>query len=327
MDVISDYDLTGHNTFGLASRAEFGAIVAERGDVAELAEFAASRDLPLRIVGGGSNLLLRERIDGVVGLMATRGKTIAERQDGQILVTAQAGEDWPAFVEWSVGQGLGGLENLAGIPGTVGAAPVQNIGAYGVELKDRFRALTAYDLVDRQERVFEPGECGFSYRQSVFKSTGRFVILDVTLALPEPWRPILDYRGLDDLPAGVDARAVMERVIAVRRSKLPDWRVLGNAGSFFHNPVVSLETAERIDGVPRYPQADGRVKLSAAWLIDACGLKGLRQGRAGVHDGHALILVNHGHATYDEVSGLAARIQATVRERFGVDLVQEPITV
>ena len=203
---------------------------------------------------------------------------------------------------------------------------MQNIGAYGVELADRFDSLTAWDTTDDTTRRFLCNDLGFSYRQSMLKQTGgRYIVLDVTLALPAPWKPILSYPGLDDLPADADADTIHARVVNVRRSKLPDWRLIGNAGSFFHNPIVSADVADRIAGVPRWAQPDGRVKLSAAWLIDTCGFKGSRAGNAGVYDKHALILVNHGGATYGEVAGLATNIRNTVAERFGVSLTQEPL--
>lgn len=327
MQIITDFDLTSHNTFGLACRARYGVCVTASAEIGELARFAAQHRLPLHVIGGGSNLLLREEVEGVVAVMETRGREIIDGDDGHVLVRAMAGEDWPDFVSWTVGQGLGGLENLAGIPGTVGAAPVQNIGAYGVELKDRFAALTAWDSVEGRSVVFGPDDCSFDYRQSVFKTTDRYIILDVTLCLPRPWRPVLDYRGLDVLAVDTDAHTVMTRVLELRRQKLPDWRTLGNAGSFFHNPVVAAPVAERMAGVPRYDQPDGSVKLSAAWLIEACGLKGAREGQAGIYDGHALILVNHGGATFADVSRLATRVRDDVLSRFGVVLVQEPVTV
>lgn len=327
MQIIPDFDLTSHNTFGLGSRARHAACVTADADLAEITTFAAAHRLPLRVIGGGSNLLLRETLEGVALVMATKGRSILAQEVDRILVRAAAGEDWPDFVAWTVGQGLGGLENLAGIPGTVGAAPVQNIGAYGVELQDRFVSLTAWDTVGGQPVTFGFEPCGFGYRQSIFKTTDRYIILDVTLSLPRPWYPVLDYKGLYDLPGNADPRRVMERVLDLRRRKLPDWRVLGNAGSFFHNPVVSASVANGIAGAPRHAQADGTVKLSGAWLIEACGLKGVREGKAGVYDGHALIIVNHGGATFANVSRLASRVREAVRERFGVVLEQEPITV
>lgn len=327
MDLVTDFDLSRNNTFGLASTAKYGAIIGDENEIGELSQFAKSRNLPLHIIGGGSNLVLRERVEGVVALMATKGKRIIGHHGEMTLITAAAGEDWPSFVEWTVNQGHGGLENLAGIPGTVGAAPVQNIGAYGLELADRFHELTAYDLEQDCVRKFAPDECGFGYRQSHFKSSGRYAILDVTFALPKVWRPNTGYAGLDDLTGELAVADVMNRVLELRLSKLPDWRMIGNAGSFFHNPVVPEALADRIAGGPRYMQADGRIKLSAAWLIDSCGLKGAREGGAGIYENHALIVVNHGTATFSDISGLTTRIQGAVKERFGVELVQEPLII
>lgn len=326
MHLAPHFDLSPFNTMGLVSHAQFGALISERGQIDELTQFAQSSGLAHHVIGGGSNLVLRDELNAVIGIMATKGRSIERRSDGTALVTAQAGEDWSEFVAWTIAQGVPGLENLAGIPGTVGAAPVQNIGAYGVELADRFVSLTAWDTIDHQERRFDRQACQFSYRQSLFKQTaGRFIVLDVTFALPPTWTPILSYPGLDTLPTDADAATIMERVLSLRRSKLPDWHILGNAGSFFHNPVVQPELADTIAGVPRYPQPDGRVKLSAAWLIDACGLKGQQLGQAGVYQNHALIIVNHGGATYSDISQLAAKIRQSVQDRFGVTLTQEPI--
>ncbi|GLQ54030.1 UDP-N-acetylmuramate dehydrogenase [Devosia nitrariae] len=326
MELTPDFDLSPFNTLGLASKARYGAVISARDEIGELMAFAASAGLPLHIVGGGSNLVLRDDLEAVVGVMAIKGRTIERRDDGSALVTAKAGEDWSQFVAWTVSEGLRGLENLAGIPGTVGAAPIQNIGAYGVELAERLESLTVLDTQDGKERRFTPDECKFSYRQSLFKQLrGRFIVTEATFALPRAWAPVLTYPGLDSLPRDADASVIMERVLTLRASKLPDWRVIGNVGSFFHNPVVRPEMADAITGGPRYPQPDGTVKLSAAWLIDACGLKGHRHGQAGIYEGHALIVVNHGGATYREVSELSAKVSGAVEERFGVTLTREPI--
>ena len=321
-----DFDLSGFNTLGLSARARYGSTITDGADVAELAAFAGAQGLPLHIIGGGSNLVLRDRLNAVVGIMATRGRSAVAHADGGTLVTAQAGEDWSEFVAWTVAEGFPGLENLAGIPGTVGAAPIQNIGAYGVEVADRLHALTAWDIVEQRERQFTRDECKFSYRQSRFKQDGgRYIVLDVTFLLPSPWVPILAYAGLDQLPADANAATIMNRVLSLRGSKLPNWRELGNVGSFFHNPVVTTEVADNIAGVPRYPQADGTVKLSAAWLIEACGLKGHQEGQAAVYRNHALILVNLGGATYDDIRQLAQTIKQAVMQRFGIALTQEPL--
>ena len=326
MDLIPDFDLTRLNTLGLPSRARLGAVLTSAADIEELSRLAEAENLPLHILGGGSNVVLRPEIPAVVGIMAAKGRAAEARADGTVLVTAQAGEDWSEFVAWTVGQGLSGLENLGGIPGTVGAAPVQNIGAYGVEFADRFESLTVWDLADRQRRTFTRDDCAFSYRQSRFKqAAGRYVVLDVTLALPARWTPVLTYPPLDKLPAGTSAAEIHQHVLAVRASKLPDWRMLGNAGSFFHNPIVTPAIADAIPGVPRFPQPDGTVKLSAAWLIDSCGLKGTREGHAGIYEKHALVLVNHGGATYADISRLSARVKQTVQGRYGVLLTQEPL--
>jgi len=325
IDLVEDFDLTPWNTMGLASRAAFGAVVASTDQLVALAGRARADGVPFHVVGQGSNLLLRPRIDGIVAVMATRGVAVDDSASDTVLVTAQAGENWHGLVERTVTQGLPGLENLAGIPGTVGAAPVQNIGAYGLELADRFHSLLAWDLDERRICRFDGPDCRFAYRNSVFKaSAGRYVVLEVTLALPRDWQPVLGYAGLRELPPDSDAETIMRQVVAIRASKLPDWRQQGNAGSFFHNPVVSPAVADTIEGGPRFPHPDG-VKLSAAWLIDACGFKGYRLGNAGVSDRHALVLVNRGGATYAEIAQLAATIRAAVSARFGVTLTQEPL--
>jgi UDP-N-acetylmuramate dehydrogenase len=324
-----ELDLQRHNTFGLPARARFGASITQRDELALLLSEAAARNLPFRVLGGGSNVVLRPFFDGIVGLMAIKGREILGRQGDRMLVRVEAGENWHQIVEWTVQNDLPGLENLAAIPGTVGAAPIQNIGAYGCELVERFASLEALDTLDGTIRRFDRDECGFSYRQSVFKRTpGRFVVLSVILALPTDWRPNLAYPGLNDLPADVDAQTVMQAVVAVRGRKLPDWRKTGNAGSFFHNPIVEASVADALAAAhpeaPRYPGSDGRVKLSAAWLIERCGFKGYRLGGAGISEQHALVVVNNGGATQQQISDLAALIVETVRTRFGVELVQEP---
>ena len=319
------FDLSSFNTLGLTAHARYGGQITDRAQVAQLAQFAQAKGLPLHVIGGGSNLVLRDELDAVVGIMATRGRSSEPHADGT-LVTAQAGEDWSAFVAWTVSEGFAGLENLAGIPGTVGAAPIQNIGAYGLEVADRLYTLTAWDTVEQRERQFTRDECGFSYRQSRFKQDGgRYIVLEVTFLLPQIWVPILAYAGLDQLPADADAATIMHRVLSLRGSKLPDWRELGNVGSFFHNPVVTTKTADGIVGVSRYPQPDGTVKLSAAWLIEACDLKGHQEGQAAVYRNHALILVNLGGATYGDIRQLAQTIKQTVLQRFGIELTQEPL--
>lgn len=320
----ADFDLSARNTLGLRSRARFGGVLTEVAQIAEAVRFARAMALPFHLLGGGSNCVLAPEVPTVVGIAGLMGRRV-ERTSGGSRIVARAGEEWDGLVRWAVAQGIGGLENLAGIPGRVGAAPVQNIGAYGVELSDVLEAVTALDTISGEMRRFTAAECRLAYRHSRFKDTpGRYLIAEVALLLPGGWRPVLDYAGLADLPGDCGPGQVMRAVLARRGARLPDWRQTGNAGSFFHNPVVPEEVVGRIPAAAGRPVAGG-VKLSAGWLLEACGFKGRRQGGAGFSDRHALVLVNHGAATFDDVTELAAQAVAAVRTRFGVTLVQEPV--
>lgn len=323
LPLTADFDLTGHNTLGLTSRALYGGRLRAVSQIAEAVAFARAEGLPFHLLGGGSNVVLAPEVPAVVGLMDLRGRRIEEAPEG-LRVTASAGESWDDLVRWTVAQGAGGLENLAGIPGTVGAAPIQNIGAYGVELSDVFEGLTALDTATGRLVRFARADCAFGYRTSRFKTEpGRYIVLEVSLVLPRPWRAVRSYAGLQDLPEDSDAAAIMEAVLTRRRARLPDWRVTGNAGSFFHNPVVPARLAERIPDAPAH-DVDGGIKLSAGWLLEACGFKGYRHGGAGFHEGHALVLVNHGGASFGDVRDLATQARNAVHARFGVWLEQEP---
>lgn len=332
IDLIADFDLSARNTLALRARSLFGAEIRQAEDIPALIDLGAARDLPLRILGGGSNVVLSEAFDGVTAVMAIGGRRVlSDDRDGTI-IEAGAGEGWSDLVGWSVGQGLGGLENLVSIPGTVGAAPVQNIGAYGAELADFFHSLTAYDRTERRVVSMDRDACGFGYRDSTFKrQPDRYVITSVRLRLPKPWTPNLGFAGLADLgeQAGLAPADVMARVAAIRASKLPDWRLEPNAGSFFQNPVVPADQAAAIVAefpeAPNFPQPDGRRKLSAAWLIEKSGLKGFRLGAAGTSERHALVVVNRGGASAADIAGLADHIKATVQGRFGVMLHVEPV--
>jgi UDP-N-acetylmuramate dehydrogenase len=287
---------------------------------------------PLRILGGGSNLVPGERVDGTVIQVALKGRALLGEDSDAWYVTAAAGENWHDFVQWTLAQGWPGLENLSLIPGTVGAAPIQNIGAYGVELKDRFHALTALSLHDGHACVFTPEQCAFGYRDSVFKQAeaGKWLIAEVLFRLPKRWQPVLDYGDLRARLGGdITPQAVAEAVIATRRSKLPDPAQIGNAGSFFHNPVVTADVADLLKAahpmLPCYPQADGRVKLAAGWLIEQCGWKGKALGPVGMFAQQALVLVNHGGACAADVHALMQAVQNEVQTRFGVKLMPEPV--
>ncbi len=328
MHLVPDFDLSPHNTLGLSSSARFGVEVFTADDAREAVQQSRQEELPLRVLGGGSNVILHRRFDGLLGLMRIEGIERVRRGDGGWSVSAGAGVNWHALVKWTLQNDMPGLENLAGIPGTVGAAPIQNIGAYGVELADRFETLVALDTHTLSLTRFSHDDCTFSYRDSLFKrEPGRFIIVEVTLALPSAWQPVTSYAGLEAL-GNAPAQEIMQTVVALRTSKLPDWKVIGNVGSFFHNPIVPSDVAKRLredhPALPVFDLPDGRAKLSAGWLIDRCGLKGKRIGGAGVSEGHALVVVNHGDAREEDIAALADYIRGTVAERYGVNLTQEP---
>lgn len=334
LTIEANRSLKPFNTFAVDQRAQYFAEAHSDADVYEAIARARQLGVPLLPLGGGSNLLLTRDVPALVLHMASRGKRIIDESAGQVIVEVEAGEPWHPFVLWSLEQGLMGLENLSLIPGTVGASPIQNIGAYGVEIKDVFSGLTALDIETGALRDFALADCAFAYRDSVFKQMpGRYLILRVRFALRRqaplhleygPIRQRLAEQGVVE-PTAVD---VSRAVCAIRSEKLPDPRELGNAGSFFKNPLVSAETAHALRAaypdLVAYPQDAGLVKLAAGWLIERAGWKGFRDGDAGVHRLQALVLVNHGQATGEQLLGLARRIQADVLERFDVSLEIEP---
>ncbi|MND23528.1 UDP-N-acetylenolpyruvoylglucosamine reductase [compost metagenome] len=326
--------LKPYNTFGIDVKARYFTQAHDDQEVRQALAQAQQGGVPVLVIGGGSNLLLTRDIDALVLHMASRGRRVLSDDGERIVVEAEAGEPWHPFVQWALAQGYCGLENLSLIPGTVGAAPMQNVGAYGVEIKDVFVGLTALDRETGELRDFGLAECAFGYRDSLFKrNPGRWLILRVRFALSRTLQAHLDYGPVRQRLAeqGVTeptAQAISEAICSIRREKLPDPAELGNAGSFFKNPVVSAELVERIraqyPGVVAYPQADGQVKLAAGWLIEQAGWKGHREGDAGVHRLQSLVLVNYGQASGAQMHALARRIQADILERFGVELEMEP---
>ena len=338
------------NTFGIAARADTLVRVRGEDDVRDLLRHALLDQAPKLILGGGSNVVLTGDVKGVVLKVEVPGRRVVRETDRHVIVEAGAGENWHDLVTWTLDQGLPGLENLALIPGTVGASPVQNIGAYGVELQDRFHALDAIDLLTGEVFTLDAAQCGFGYRDSVFKHVpaqpgdfglaGRALILRVRFALPRAWQPVLGYLDLERRmqEEGVrqpSARQIFDWIVAIRRAKLPDPAVIGNAGSFFKNPTVTPEQCQDIIArdpkIVHYALPDGRIKLAAGWLIDACGWKGKTVGKAAVYEKQALVLVNRGHGadsvTGGEVMTLAKAIQTSVYERFGIRLEPEPVVV
>ncbi|NMX36043.1 UDP-N-acetylmuramate dehydrogenase [Pseudomonas sp. WS 5413] len=334
LDVQPQVSLKAFNSFGIDVRAQWFAEAHSDADVREGLAYAAAQQLPLLVIGGGSNLLLTQDIPALVLRMATQGIRVLHDDGQQVVVEAEAGEAWHPFVLWTLAQGFSGLENLSLIPGTVGAAPMQNIGAYGVEIKDVFAGLTALDRQTGELRDFSLEECNFAYRDSLFKhEVGRWLILRVRFTLNRVAHLKLGYgpvqqRLAEQGIAQATPSDVSRAICSIRSEKLPDPAVLGNAGSFFKNPLVSQELAAQLQlqypDLVAYPQADGQVKLAAGWLIEKAGWKGFREGDAGVHRLQALVLVNYGAATGLDISSLAQRIQRDIAERFKVDLEMEP---
>ncbi len=330
--------LRHHNSFGLPAVAASLVRIGSEADVRRVVDHPELGLAPKFILGGGSNVVLTRDITDLVLKVEIMGKHLLREDAAAWIVEAGAGEPWAPFVAWTLDQGFPGLENLALIPGSVGASPVQNIGAYGVELKDRFDSLDAVDLVTGRGVTLTAAECQFGYRDSVFKGllAGKSLITRVRFRLPRPWRPVLGYLELDRKMAETgnsspDARTIFDWICAVRRAKLPDPAEIGNAGSFFKNPVVTAEQCRDIIGrdpeIVHYPLPDGSFKLAAGWLIDACGWKGKTVGNAGVYEKQALVLVNRGGATGAEVVTLARAIQESVYGRFGIRLEPEPIII
>ncbi len=335
MRIETNIDLTALNTFALPSVAKRLLRIRSEKDACRLLRDSGLAGLPRAILGGGSNVILPPTLSDVVLKVEISGKRLLEERPDAWMVEVGAGEVWHDVVAWTIAMGWPGLENLALIPGTAGAAPIQNIGAYGVELKERFDALDAVDLETGQSVHMAHDDCGFGYRESVFKRelAGRYLVTRIRLRLPKPWRPAVDYPDLQRRArlAGrhtLDAQQVFDWVCAVRKAKLPDPADWGNAGSFFKNPVVGetirRELVRNEPEIPSFPQPDGTFKLSAGWMIEACGWKGRCMGNVGVYEQQALVLVNRGGATAAEVFALAAEIRESVRKRFGVTLEMEP---
>lgn len=323
------------NTFGIDVKARYLAEVADLGAVQQLLDHPVFQRERRLILGGGSNILFTRDFEGLVIHNRIVGKRIIKETDSEVVVEVGAGENWHAFVEHCLSRNWGGIENLSLIPGTTGAAPIQNIGAYGVEIQRVLEWVDGVDLMTGTIRRFTRDECRLGYRESVFKHTLRekFFISSITLRLTRKnhrldtqygaIREVLERRNITT----PTVRDVSDAVIYIRRSKLPDPAVIGNAGSFFKNPLVSLEQAETMrksfPGMPSYPSDNQNVKIPAGWLIEQCGWKGKKFGRAGVHEQQALVLVNLGGASGEEILSLSERILASVREKFGVNLSKE----
>ncbi|MEO6801451.1 MAG: UDP-N-acetylmuramate dehydrogenase [Rhodanobacter sp.] len=324
------------NTLRVAARATLLADIRDAAKLPELLDFPSVRQSRLLVLGEGSNVLFTGDFAGTVLLMSTRGVQVESGGDN-VRIAVASGERWDDFVRWTLGQGLAGLENLILIPGTVGAAPIQNIGAYGCEVAEFIESVEAWDIRERRVVTLDHATCAFAYRDSLFKhEPGRYIVTAVRFVLPRS-RPLrTDYAGIaEELQhMGVDRPApfhVAEAVVRLRTRKLPDPAVIGNAGSFFKNPMVEARQVEALKHqfpeLPAWPQPDGRSKISAAWMIEAAGFKGMREGDAGISNRHALVLVNHGEASGPQLWALAQKVMLGVREKFDVQLQPEPVVI
>jgi UDP-N-acetylmuramate dehydrogenase len=331
----TNYNLKSFNTFGIASIAAHYAAI-HHPDELPLLLSQVDRSTPRLILGGGSNLLLPDNFPGLVIHNCIQFIESTAVASNEVIIRAGGGVNWHALVLWSLRQGYGGLENMALIPGTVGAAPIQNIGAYGREIKDVFVKLEAQELETGTTHTFSLEDCQFGYRDSIFKqpeNRHRYLITSVSFRLTKQVHELhthygaiqeqLEKQGVHQ-PTPQDVAAA---VIEIRRSKLPDWRIYGNAGSFFKNPVISQDHFQQLQsqfpGIPSYPAEDHQVKVPAGWLIDQCGWKGQRHGAVGCYERQALVIVNHGGATAKEIIAFSALIMKDVQEKYSIELERE----
>lgn len=334
MQVKENFSLSGLNTFGIHAHANYFAEAVSEEEVVDVLSSPPYNTLPLLVLGGGSNILFAKDFDGLVLQVNTKGIFVTEEDEMHVSVKAAAGEEWDGLVRFCVAKGFGGLENLSLIPGCVGAAPIQNIGAYGAEMKDAFFSLEALHISTMTKKIFTREECRFGYRDSIFKheAKGQYIILSVTFRLGK--QPVVD-TSFGVIKKELEAQHILnpgihevrEAICAIRRSKLPDPKEIGNAGSFFKNPYVTAkhfqQLKSRYHGMPAYLMENGCYKLAAAWLIEQCGFKGMRRGDAGVHSKQALVLVNYGNATGNDLIALANDIRQSVKKRFEVEIEME----
>ena len=322
-----DVSLLPYNTFGIDVKSK--KFVSVRSTDELKAVLNQNQEKRLLVLGGGSNLLLTKDFEGLTLRIENRGIEIVQEEQSSAKVKVAAGENWHDFVLWCLDNDLGGVENLALIPGNVGAAPIQNIGAYGVELREVFESCEAISIETGEVKIFKKDECDFGYRNSIFKNTlkGKYIIFSVQFNLNKPPHALnISYKGLSEKLEGkiINIQSIAQAVIEIRTSKLPDPKKIGNCGSFFKNPVITLikfnDLKQQYPDIPHYPDQEGKIKIPAAWLIDTLGYKGYRNHDAGVHPNQALVLVNHGNATGAEIKKLAQQIRNKVKEKFAINL-------
>jgi len=325
-------DLRDRNTFGFAATAELAYEITAANQIPGLMQQIAAKKLSWQVLGGGSNVILPPVLSGATLLMNISGIDIVKADSAASAISVGSGINWHEFVAWTLENDLPGLENLALIPGTVGAAPIQNIGAYGVEIDEYIDFVEAFDIKTHAFVTLAKDACQFAYRDSYFKQNPqRFIVTKVVFKIPKKWHARIHYADLAKQfseNTNPSPEEIFLAVCKIRTHKLPDPKVIGNAGSFFQNPVVPNEQYEVLlqkhSGLVSYPDAAGKRKLAAGWLIDQCGFKGQRMGNVGVYEHQALVLVNHGNGTAQDILDLARSIQDTVRKKFGVSLEIEP---
>jgi len=334
MKLQENYSLKSMNTFHVECKASRFVQLDHLDDLRSLISRGELQKSDILILGGGSNILLTKDFDGLVLHPQFMGIEVLDENEESVKIRAGAGEKWESFVEYTVNKGWFGIENLALIPGLLGAAPMQNIGAYGVELKDVFNSLRAVNLETGELIEFSKEQCEFGYRTSIFKTKfkNKFLIYDICLNLKKQAKPNTYYQALKDyfeeIPeCDIDQKAVFKAVVNIRKSKLPDPDNLGNAGSFYKNPVVSdakfNDLKNRFPGIVAYVQEDANVKIAAGWLIDQAGLKGFRKGDVGVHEKQALVLVNYGKANGQEIYDFSEYVKQTVKNIFDLSIERE----
>lgn len=325
--------LKDRNTFGLDSRAEFAYEITTAEQIPPLLQALKEQAISWRVLGGGSNVILPTHLLGATLLMNITGQAIENVDEKSTFVSVGAGENWHTFVTWTLDQGLPGLENLALIPGTVGAAPIQNIGAYGVEIGEYIDSIEAFDSKAHAFVTLTRDECQFAYRDSLFKQhPNRFIVTRVIFQIPKSWSARISYADLtkqfSDATAAPTPKAIFAAVCQIRNQKLPDPKVIGNAGSFFQNPLIDIAHYESLikqfPEIISYPATPGKRKLGAGWLIDHCGFKGLTLGPVGVYKHQALVIVHYGNGTAQDIMNIAKTIQEKVHDTFGVHLTIEP---
>lgn len=328
MKVVNHCCLRPYHTFALTVRAQQVITVESLEDLSRAYQHVQRAKQPLLLLGEGSNTLFCEDFQGTILLIRLKGIQVEEQADAWQLRVA-AGENWHQLVDETIQQGMAGLENLALIPGSVGAAALQNIGAYGIEFKQFCHYVDLIDLQQEETVRLPASACQFAYRESLFKHQDhqRWVIVAVGLTLPKAWQPCLTYGELTPLSTSVTPQALFDTICAIRRAKLPDPLLLGNAGSFFKNPLISVDHLQhlltRYPDLPYYPQSQQQVKVAAGWLIEQGGLKGCRIGDAAIHQQQALVLVNLGHATPQQVLALAKHVRQQIKQQFAISLEPE----